>query len=165
MNANVNIEEVKRYNTMLKQYKDSAAQLNAQKEYISNDIDNKCAELSRELGIEVTRDNLEQVCKDLCDRINTTLASGNAVLNKIAAEKNAQVASVNSVDAGSAGIGTSAVIDQSAQFIQQTPVAPSIPAPQAQSVQPVQAPGTPGAVAGTGFGQVDGNTLPPLFSI
>lgn len=134
MNANVNIEEVKKYNATLKQYKDSAAQLQAQKDYISKDIDAKCAELSRDLGVTVTRDNLEQVCEDLCNKINSTLKSGNAILEKIAQES----AKANAVAQGQVvgQTGTSSVNAQPAQFNAQAPVAPTLP-PMNNGVPPM----------------------------
>ena len=84
MIPNVNTEEVKKFNLALKEYKDRAVRINAEIEFLSKEIDTLCAELSTEVGVQVTRDNIETVCKDLADKINSSLQSGNVVLAKIA---------------------------------------------------------------------------------
>ena len=85
--SNINIDEIKQYNSTLKQYKDKAATLNAEIEYTSKELDTLCAELSQELGVTVTRDNIETVYNEQVDKINNTLQSGTAVLQKIANEE------------------------------------------------------------------------------
>lgn len=84
MLANVNIEEVKKYNTALKQHRDNSAALKAQIEYTNKELDNLCAELSAELGVQVTRENINQIYEEQVAKINSSLQSGKAVLNKIA---------------------------------------------------------------------------------
>lgn len=83
----INIEDVRKYNTSLKQYKDKAFKLNAEIEYTSKTIDTLCKELSNELGIEVNRDNLERIYAEQVEKIESALRSGNAVLSKIAQEE------------------------------------------------------------------------------
>lgn len=90
MVANVNIEEVKKFNSALKEYKDRAVRINAEIEFLSKEIDTLCAELTAETGVTVTRDNIEAVCEDLANRINSSLQSGNIVLSKIAEAENMQ---------------------------------------------------------------------------
>lgn len=82
-----NLEEIKSYNASLKQYKDRAASLKAEIEYTNKELDTLCAELTAELGKQVTRDNIEQVYNEQISMINSTLQSGKAVLSKIAAEE------------------------------------------------------------------------------
>ena len=60
----VNIEDIKQYNSSLKQCRDRAASLKAEIEYTNKEIDTICNELSAELGITVTRDNIEQIYND-----------------------------------------------------------------------------------------------------
>lgn len=84
MLANVNIEEVKQYNAALKQHRDNSSALKAQIEYTNKELDNLCAELSTELGIQVTRGNISQIYDEQVAKINSSLQSGKAVLNKIA---------------------------------------------------------------------------------
>lgn len=83
----IDLGQVRQYNSALKTYKDQSASLNAEIEYTNNEIDSLCAQLTQELGIQVTRDNIEQVYNDEVAKINSTLQSGNAVLAKIASEE------------------------------------------------------------------------------
>lgn len=83
----VDINQIKQYNASLKQYKDRAAALKAEIEYTNKEIDNLCAELTTELGVTVTRDNVEQIYNEQVEKINSTLQSGTAVLAKIASEE------------------------------------------------------------------------------
>lgn len=83
----IDLSQVRQYNSTLKTYKDQSASLNAEIEYTNNEIDSLCAQLTQELGIQVTRDNIEQVYKDEVAKINSALQSGNAVLAKIASEE------------------------------------------------------------------------------
>lgn len=154
MIANVNIEEVKKFNGALKQYKDRAVQINTEIEFLNKEVQALCAELSAELGIEVNMSNIEQICEEQAAKINTALESGSVVLSKIASEEaNASVQA--------AAIGAREVV-------QTAPVAPVAPA----------APITSGAIftnnVGAGMvsnvsiapdsaGVVDPSTLPSLF--
>ena len=115
----VNIEEIKKYNASLKQCRDRAASLNAEIEYTNKEIDNLCNELSAELGITVTRDNVEQIYNEQLEKINSTLQSGNAVLSKIANEE--------SGEAGQQVIGSVVPQETVAPAPQQDVVAPPLP--------------------------------------
>lgn len=169
MNANVDINAIKQYNTALKQYKDQAANINAEINFLTKEIDNLCADLTRDLGITVTKDNIEQVCKDLCEKINSTLNSGNAILSKIAGE-------VNKVNEA-----PQATLGATEQSVQPAPVAPintqaanvgnNNMAVGANTLPPMGAPVVGGnetvgdmptfaSVGGSGMG----NNLPPFFS-
>lgn len=115
MIANVNIEEVKRFNSVLRQYKDKAVHLNAEIEIMSKEVDTLCAELSAELGVTVTRDNVEQICAEVAEKINSSLQSGNVVLSKIAeVEQDIQQP-------------TAQVYSQEQSISMPTPVAPAAP--------------------------------------
>jgi hypothetical protein len=83
----IDVNQIKQYNASLKQYKDKAANLNAEIEYTNKELDALCKELTAELGVEVTRDNVEQIYNEQVEKINSTLQSGNAVLAKIAGEE------------------------------------------------------------------------------
>lgn len=80
----IDLEQVKQYNSSLRVYKDKASNLRAQIEYAEQELKTLCDELSKELGFEVTKDNLEEVYNQQVEKINSTLQSGKAVLNKIA---------------------------------------------------------------------------------
>lgn len=149
----VDLNQVKQYNASLKQYKDKAASLNAEIEYTNKEIDALCAELTNELGIQVTRDNIQQIYEEQVSKINSTLQSGNAVLAKIASEEQA----------------ASTVATPVAPV---TPVAPTTPVMQTAVPTPPVAPTAPTAqetapVAGSVFGTASPTpaTLPPLFNM
>jgi len=105
MSIKVDINEVKRYNASLKQYTDISNKLQAEKQYISAEIDAGCKELSAELGIEVTIDNINQIRDDICAKINSTLQSGNVVLAKIASETQAKSADTSGAIGAGPGAG------------------------------------------------------------
>ena len=140
----VDLNQVKQYNASLKQYKDKAASLNAEIEYTNKEIDALCLELSNELGVQVTRDNIQQIYDEQVAKINSTLQSGNAVLAKIASEEQAPVAQA----------------PVAPQVVQQAPVAP-------QAVQQVPVAQENASVAGSvfGTGQPTNGSLPPFFNI
>lgn len=92
----INLEQIRVYNNTLKQYKDKAASLKAEMEYTNKELDSLCAELTAELGVQVTRDNINQIYEDQINKINSTLNAGTAVLTKIASEEqNGAVANSN----------------------------------------------------------------------
>lgn len=149
----VDLNQVKQYNASLKQYKDKAASLNAEIEYTNKEIDALCAELTTELGIQVTRDNIQQIYDEQVSKINSTLQSGNAVLAKIASEEQA---------ASTVATPVTPI----------TPVAPTTPVMQTAVPTPPVAPTAPTAqeatsVAGSVFGTASPTpaTLPPLFNM
>lgn len=80
----INVEEVKQYNAELKKHKDRANMLTAQKELYEKELTAKCAELSDELGITVTPQNIRQVYAEYEEKVKQTLSTGMAVLAKIA---------------------------------------------------------------------------------
>lgn len=85
----VNIEEVKRYNASLKQYKERASQVRAGIEYSTKELERLCAELSTELGVVVTPENIQQIRQERLEKIQNTLTVGNEILNRIKSEEEA----------------------------------------------------------------------------
>lgn len=149
----VDLNQVKQYNASLKQYKDRAASLNAEIEYTNKEIDALCTELTTELGIQVTRDNIQQIYDEQVSKINSTLQSGNAVLAKIASEEQA-ASTVATPVAPVTPVTQAAPVMQTA--VPTPPVAPV--APTAQAGAPVA-----GSVFGTASPTPD--KLPTLFNI
>lgn len=149
MNSNVNIEEVKQYNANLKQYRDMSSKLQAEKQFLLNEIENECKALSAELGIEVNSSNIQQVKNDLCDKINSSLQSGNTVLAKIASETQAQNNGAVGVSAGAGQVygGVTQVPTQATveQAIAPQPIAQPTPANPASVFQGMEASGFNGA--------------------
>lgn len=170
----IDLSQVRQYNSTLKTYKDQSASLNAEIEYTNNEIDSLCAQLTQELGIQVTRDNIEQVYTDEVAKINSTLQSGNAVLAKIASEEQNR-ANSNTVGStsGAAPQMTSTPVQQNTADIQQS-TAPvgntnagglsdnTLP-PFTGAAQPQFSP-VNGAVE-TNDGAAQNMTLPPLFGM
>lgn len=163
----IDLSQVRQYNSTLKTYKDQSASLNAEIEYTNNEIDSLCAQLTQELGIQVTRDNIEQVYNDEVAKINSTLQSGNAVLAKIASEEQNRA---NSNTVGS----TSGAAPQMASTPVQQSTAPvgnvnagglsdnTLP-PFTGAAKPQFSP-VNGAVE-TNEGAAQNMTLPPLFGM
>ena len=144
MLQNINVDEIKKYNTSLKQCRDRAASLKAEIDYTNKEIDTMCSELSNELGITVTRDNIEQIYNEQLEKINSTLQSGNAVLAKIANEGEvAQGTQVNNI----------MPLNQTIQ--EDAPV---------QTVQNIPTPPTPPASPVFAQPTVGGQPLPPFFT-
>ena len=163
---NSTLEQVKQYNNNLKQYRAKSAQLTAEIEYINREIDNLCNELTAELGVQVTKENIEQMCKEQSEKIINSLQSGNAVLAKIASEEQ-NTTSVNNTQPAQPTF--------TQQVVQPTPVAPVTPiTPVQQTMNVMQSNVVPQAsVQGSVFnGQStslpntpNGAVLPPLFNL
>lgn len=176
----IDLGQVRQYNSALKTYKDQSASLNAEIEYTNNEIDSLCVQLTQELGIQVTRDNIEQVYNDEVAKINSTLQSGNAVLAKIASEEQNRANSntVGNTSGAVGNVGTTATANIPAPQVASTPVqqntapvgntnasglADSTLPPFTGAVQP-QFSTVNGAVE-TNDGAVQNMTLPPMFGM
>ena len=163
----IDLSQVRQYNSTLKTYKDQSASLNAEIEYTNNEIDSLCAQLTQELGIPVTRDNIEQVYNDEVAKINSTLQSGNAVLAKIASEEQ------NRANSNTVGNTSGAVPQMTSTPVQQNTVpvgnvnagglSDNTLPPFTGAVQPQFSP-VNGAVE-TNDGSAQNMTLPPLFGM
>lgn len=151
MIENINLEQVRQYNSSLKQYRDKSAQLNAEIDYINKEIQSLCLELTNELGVQVNRDNVEQICREQADKINSALQSGNAVLAKIANEEQSVTQSVQNMQS------------TTQQVVQPTPVQPVMQQTPVQQT-PVQPTVQPAINTSIGYGQQQSMNLPPLFS-
>ena len=80
----INVEEIKKYNNMLREYKEKASKIKAEMEFNKAEINRMCAELTVELGMQVTEDNLVQVYNERVEKINSTLENGKEILRQIA---------------------------------------------------------------------------------
>lgn len=87
MQEGINIEAIKQYNNSLRAYKEKSAKLQAEIEFSQNELERQCKELSAELGIEVTPDNIEQILNEKVEKINKTIALGTEILDRIRAEE------------------------------------------------------------------------------
>lgn len=147
----IDLNQVRQYNASLKQYKDKAASLKAEIDYTNKEIDSLCSELSAELGISVTRDNIQQVYEDQVSKINSTLQSGNAVLSKIASEE--QTAQAQTVQTP---------VQTPVQSVPTPPEAPTVGVAPTGGVAPTV---DSNPVAGSVFGTAQSAPLPPLFGM
>lgn len=144
----IDLNQVRQYNASLKQYKDKAASLKAEIDYTNKEIDTLCSELSSELGISVTRDNIQQVYEDQVSKINSTLQSGNAVLAKIASEE--QTAA------------QAQTVQTPVQSITTPPEAPTVGVAPTGGIAPTV---ESNPVAGSVFGTAQSAPLPTLFGM
>lgn len=157
----IDINQVKQYNTSLKQYRDKAANINAQIEFTQKELNTICKELSAELGVEVNESNIEQIYNEQVEKINATLKSGNTVLAKIAEEEQ-KIATGQTVQ-------TQQPVQQPVQVAQPTiPVTPQVPvAPAVTEQQVLNSDAVPGSVFGNGQAVGDMQALSggPLFKL
>lgn len=147
----IDLNQVRQYNASLKQYKDKAASLKAEIDYTNKEIDTLCSELSAELGISVTRDNIQQVYDEQVSKINSTLQSGNAVLSKIASEE--QTAQAQTVQTP---------VQTPVHSVPTPPEAPTVGVAPTGGVAPTV---DSNPVAGSVFGTAQSAPLPPLFGM
>lgn len=162
MLQNIDIEGIKQYNSSLKTYRDKASQLKAEAEYTNKMITDSCAELSQELGVQVTRENIEQIYQEQLEKINSTLQSGNAVLQKIANEgSNAAQATPQPQ------VAQSLTMQQPQAPVPPQPMVQPVAQPEVQMAQPVapQAPVQQVVTEAPVFTtpQAGDGTLPPFF--
>lgn len=162
MLSNVNIEQVKEYNKSLKEYRDKAAKVQAGIEYSEKELARICAELTSALGVTVTPENIEQVRDEYITRINSVLATGTDIINRIRSEE-AMIKEVTNNPVTSAtpvnSVGAGVVAPQAPVGAPQAPQAP-VGAPQAP--QAPQAPvGAPQAPQGDTFANL--GEIPPIF--
>lgn len=83
----INVEEIKKYNDGLRAHTERAAKIKAELEINTNELTRICAELTNELGVTVTPENIDAIYKENVDKINSTLQTGNEVLRRIAEEE------------------------------------------------------------------------------
>lgn len=162
MLSNVNIEQVKEYNKSLKEYRDKAAKVQAGIEYSEKELARICAELTSALGVTVTPENIEQVRDEYITRINSVLATGTDIINRIRSEE-AMIKEVTNNPVTSAtpvnSVGAGVVAPQAPVGAPQAPQAP-VGAPQAPQA-PIGAPQAPQAPQGDTFANL--GEIPPIF--
>lgn len=82
----LDIARIKQYNASLKEYTEKSANTRAQLELSKQEVTRLCQELSAELNIQVTPDNLEEVYRQCVEKIQNTLNTGEEILQRIKAE-------------------------------------------------------------------------------
>lgn len=89
MQSGINIDTIKQYNASLREYKEKSSKLRAEIEFSQKELDRQCKELSAELGIEVTPDNIKTILDERIAKINNTITVGTEILDRIKAEEKA----------------------------------------------------------------------------
>lgn len=87
----ISLERIKKYNETLKAYNEKGAQLKAELSFNINELNKLCQELSQELGVEITTDNIEEVYKNYVSKIEETLRVGEEIFERIRAEEQGKV--------------------------------------------------------------------------
>lgn len=82
----VDINQVKQYNEQLKKYKEQAAKIKVEIEMNTGELNRLCEELTAELGVQVTPDNIEQIYNDRVEKVRNTLQSGTEIMDRIRQE-------------------------------------------------------------------------------
>lgn len=145
MQPTVNIEEIKKYNASLREYRDRANQLKAEIDFNKKELERKCASLSNDLGIQVTPDNIEQVLQERIEKINNTMSIGSEILKRIATEEQAAAVQQSVPQTN---------IQQTAYTQNAQPMAQAAPQAGSTGQQIPQAPNIPDFSGG----------LPPIFA-
>lgn len=151
MQQGINIETVKQYNASLREYKEKSAKLRAELEFNEQELNRQCAELSKELGREVTPDNIEEIMAERTAKIQNTIEIGTEILNRIKAEEAGAVGTVAQT-AGTAPQAAQPLVG-TLPMMSGVPSAPVAPA----------APAAPTAPTAPGFPDMAGD-LPPMFA-
>lgn len=157
LNTSVNIEQVKQYNASLKQYQDKASQVKAGIDFNKKELDRLCKELTAELGVEVTPENVMQVRQEHIDKINNMLKVGNEILGRIRSEEEAASNVTSSIPAQQA-VPTTPV----APTTPVTPVTPMAPMEPMMGAVPPAPPAAPNVQTPNVFSDLSG--IPPIFS-
>lgn len=84
----LNIERIREYNTKCNEYKTKLSNTIAERKIMSDNLTNLCNQLSAQLGVNVTPDNLEQVYAERSQAIKQTLESGEEILRRIEGAEN-----------------------------------------------------------------------------
>lgn len=85
----VDVQRVKAFNDELKKYNEKAAKNAAEIEFNNREIKRICDELTAELGVQVTPENIAQIAEERIAKIENTLQVGEAILARIKQEEEA----------------------------------------------------------------------------
>ena len=90
MEQRLDVARIKQYNKELREYIDKNAQVRAEYELSLKELNRVCEELSVELNIQVTPNNIEEVYNTYANNINNILATGEEILSRIKADEEQQ---------------------------------------------------------------------------
>lgn len=83
----VDVQRVREYNRQLRECREKTSQVKAEMEFNRKEIARLCEELTQQLGIEVTPENVAEIYKDREEKIEATLKSGEEIMARIKAEE------------------------------------------------------------------------------
>ena len=86
----VDVQRVKTFNDELKRYVEKANKNAAEIEFNNREIKRICDELTTELGIEVTPENIATIAEERIAKIENTLQAGEAIIERIRQEEEAE---------------------------------------------------------------------------
>lgn len=108
--ADINLERVKQYNMECNAYRQKLSQIKAERKILMDNITSQCEQLSKQLGVEVTIDNIEKIYQDRASSIENILEAGEGILRRI---KNSGEASGQPGQVGQTGqVGQAGVTEQ-----------------------------------------------------
>lgn len=83
----LDVQRIKEYNRQLRECKDKSSKITAEMEFNNSEIQRLCVELSNQLGIEVTPDNVVSIYKEREAKLENTLSTGEEILRRIKEEE------------------------------------------------------------------------------
>lgn len=83
----INVEAVKQYNASVRAHKERASKIRAEIDFNKAELNRLCTDLSNELGLEVTAENIEMIYNERVAKINSTLATGMEILKRVEEEE------------------------------------------------------------------------------
>lgn len=84
----IDLERVREYNKRCNSYKEKLSELSAERKIVSANLDNICKQLEKQLGREVTPQNIEEVYKAESLKVMNTLEAGESILKRIERAEN-----------------------------------------------------------------------------
>lgn len=84
----IDLERVREYNKRCNSYKEKLSELSAERKIVSANLDNICKQLEKQLGREVTPQNIEEVYQAESLKVMNTLEAGESILQRIERAEN-----------------------------------------------------------------------------
>lgn len=115
-NVSIDLERVRSYNSKCNDYKKKLSNILAERKFMAERLEQTCAQLSKQLGVTVTPDNIEDIYNSKSQEIMQTLETGEEILRRIESEDSdmapAQQVVQNNVPVGSVDMSTPKVANE-----------------------------------------------------
>lgn len=82
-NVSIDLDRVRSYNSKCNDYKKKLSNILAERKFMAERLEQTCAQLSKQLGMTVTPDNIEEVYESKSKEIMQTLETGEEILRRI----------------------------------------------------------------------------------